>query len=68
MSYSIVRHTSSAETAAAAVEAAAAVRLLRDWTAAYPGQHLAICDDSGRTIAFRRAGLPAARALAALLA
>lgn len=58
MSYSVVRRSTSSETAAATPEAAAAVRLLRDWAAAYPEQRLDIRDASGSTIAFR-SGAPA---------
>ena len=54
MTYSIVRRTETDEAAAPAEEATAAIRLLRDWSAAFPQQRLAIRDVYGHEIAFRR--------------
>jgi hypothetical protein len=58
MSYSIVRRTDRNEATSPVPvpvdEASAAVRLLRDWSAVYPQQRLAINDGMGQEIAFRR--------------
>lgn len=60
MSYSLVRRADRDETASPLPvpvpvdEASAAVRLLRDWSAVYPQQRLAIHDGLGQEIAFRR--------------
>ena len=60
MHYSVIRRRGAEETTRQEPEAAAAVRLLRDWSLAYPQQYLLVQDDRGVAVAYRR---PAAAAM-----
>jgi hypothetical protein len=54
VSYSIIRRRGTEETTSQSTEAVAAVRILRDWAAAYPHQYLMIRDEYGTPVAYRR--------------
>ena len=54
MTYSVSRRTGTEVTTAVHVEATDAVRILRRWSAAFPQQYLAIRDDQGTPLAYRR--------------
>ncbi|MHB8573746.1 MAG: hypothetical protein ACYDCQ_00290 [Dehalococcoidia bacterium] len=54
MSYSVIRRRGTEETTSQSTEAVAAVRILRDWAAAYPQQYLMIRDEHGTPVAYRR--------------
>ncbi len=54
MQYSVIRRRGAEETATQDLEAASAVRLMRDWSRAYPQQHLVIRDANGAAVAYRR--------------
>ncbi len=53
MFYSVIRRRGAEETSIRQEEAIAAVRLLHDWSRAFPQQDLAVQDDRGVLVAFR---------------
>jgi len=54
VSYSVARRFGAEEDSTDSLEAESAVRVLRDWTRAFPHQLLVIRDETGHAVAYRR--------------